>query len=36
MVRVAWPGWWFGLLVGVGTPVAAQANVTPLTASASH
>jgi hypothetical protein len=29
MVRVAWPGWWFGLLVGVGTPVAAQANVTP-------
>ena len=29
MVRMAWPGWWFGLLVGVGTPVAAQANVTP-------
>jgi hypothetical protein len=29
MVRLAWPGWWLGLLVGVGTPVAAQANVTP-------
>ena len=29
MVRLVWPGWWLGLLVGVGTPVAAQANVTP-------
>ena len=29
MVRLAWPGWWLGLLVGVGTPVAAQANVPP-------
>ena len=29
MVRLAWPGWWLGLLVGVGTPVAAQANVLP-------
>jgi hypothetical protein len=29
MVRFAWPGWWLGLLVGVGTPVAAQANVAP-------
>jgi hypothetical protein len=29
MVRQVWPGWWLGLLVGVGTPVAAQANVTP-------
>ena len=29
MVRLAWPGWWLGLLVGVGTPVAAQANVAP-------
>jgi len=29
MVRLAWPGWWLGLLVGVGTPVAAQANVVP-------
>ena len=29
MVRWAWPGWWFGLLVGFGTPVAAQANVAP-------
>ena len=29
MVRLAWPGWWLGLLVGVGTPVAAQANVSP-------
>jgi hypothetical protein len=29
MVRMAWPGWWLGLLVGVGTPVAAQANVDP-------
>ena len=25
MVRLVWPGWWLGLLVGVGTPVAAQA-----------
>jgi hypothetical protein len=29
MVRWAWPGWWLGLLVGFGTPVAAQANVDP-------
>jgi hypothetical protein len=29
MVRMAWPGWWLGLLVGVGRPVAAQANVDP-------
>jgi len=29
MVRLVWPGWWLGLLVGVGTPVAAQANDTP-------
>jgi hypothetical protein len=29
MVRVAWPGWWLGLLVGAGSPVAAQANVIP-------
>ena len=24
MVRIAWPGWWLGLLVGTGPPVAAQ------------
>ena len=29
MVRLVWPGWWLGLLVGVGTPVGAQANVAP-------
>ena len=29
MVRLAWPGWWLGLLVGAGSPVAAQANVLP-------
>ncbi|HEY3011684.1 MAG TPA: hypothetical protein VGJ36_02970, partial [Gemmatimonadales bacterium] len=29
MVRFAWPGWWLGLLVGAGSPVAAQANVLP-------
>jgi hypothetical protein len=29
MVRIAWPGWWLGLLVGVGSPVAAQANLPP-------
>ncbi len=29
MVRVAWPGWWLGLLVGAGSPVAAQANLLP-------
>ncbi len=29
MVRVVRPGWWLGLLVGVGTPVAAQANLAP-------
>lgn len=26
MVRFAWPGWWLGLLVGIGTPAAAQVN----------
>jgi len=29
MVRLAWPGWWLGLLVGVASPVAAQANIPP-------
>lgn len=30
MVRCwSWPGWWLGLLVGIGSPVAAQANVDP-------
>ncbi|MEO7987245.1 MAG: T9SS type A sorting domain-containing protein [Gemmatimonadales bacterium] len=29
MVRLVWPGWWLGLLVGIGSPVAAQANVDP-------
>jgi hypothetical protein len=29
MVRFAWPGWWLGLLVGVGSPAAAQANLPP-------
>ena len=29
MVRFVWPGWWLGLLVGAGPPVAAQANVLP-------
>ena len=29
MVRLVWPGWWLGLLVGAGSPVAAQANVIP-------
>ena len=29
MVRLTWPGWWLGLLVGAGSPVAAQANVLP-------
>ncbi len=29
MVRLSWPGWWLGLLVGIGSPVAAQANVGP-------
>ena len=30
MVRVSWPGWWLGLLVGIGCPAAAaQANVGP-------
>lgn len=24
MVRFAWPGWWLGLLVGIGPPAAAQ------------
>lgn len=29
MVRVAWPGWCLGLLLGLGTPAAAQMNVPP-------
>jgi hypothetical protein len=29
MVRFMWPGWWLGLLVGAGSPAAAQANVVP-------
>ncbi len=29
MGRFVWPGWWLGLLVGVGTPLAAQANAAP-------
>ena len=29
MVRVSWPGWWLVLLVGIGSPAAAQANVGP-------
>jgi hypothetical protein len=29
MVRFVWPGWWLGLLVGAGSPVAGQANVAP-------
>src|SRR3954470_21590619 len=29
MVRLVWPGWRLGLLVGAGSPVAAQANVVP-------
>ena len=29
MVRFARPGWWLVLLVGGGSPVAAQANVPP-------
>jgi hypothetical protein len=29
MVRFVWPGWWLGLLVGVGSPAAAQANLPP-------
>ena len=29
MVRLVWPGWWLGLLVGAESPVAAQANVIP-------
>ena len=29
MVRFAWPGWWLGLLVGIGSPAAAQANLPP-------
>ena len=29
MVRLAWPGWWLGLLLGAGSPVAAQANLLP-------
>ena len=27
MVRYAWPGWWLGLLLGFGSPLAAQANL---------
>ena len=27
MGRVAWPGWWLGLLMGFGSPLAAQANL---------
>ena len=27
MVRIAWPGWWLGLLLGFGSPLAAQANL---------
>ena len=26
MVRLVWPGWWLGLLVSFGSPVAAQAS----------
>jgi hypothetical protein len=29
MVRLAWPGWWLGLLMAAGSPVAAQANLPP-------
>ena len=29
MVRFAWPGWWLGLLLGVGPPLAAQAASEP-------
>ncbi len=29
MVRLSWPGWWLGVLVGIGSPVSAQANVGP-------
>jgi hypothetical protein len=29
MVRFAWPGWWLGFLVGIGSPAAAQANLPP-------
>ena len=29
MVRFAWPGWWLGLMVGIGSPAAAQANLPP-------
>ena len=29
MVRYAWPGWWLALLVGIGSPAAAQANLPP-------
>ena len=29
MVRSAWPGWWLVLLVGTGSPAAAQANLPP-------
>lgn len=27
MVRFAWPGWWLGLFMGFGFPLAAQANL---------
>ena len=29
MVRFAWPGWLLGLLAGIGSPGAAQANLPP-------
>ena len=27
MVRPAWPGWWLPLLMAIGSPLAAQANL---------
>jgi hypothetical protein len=29
MVRLVWTGWWLGLLVGIGSPAQAQANLPP-------
>ena len=29
MVRLVWPGWWLGLLAGIGPPVAGQMNQAP-------
>lgn len=29
MVRYAWPGWWLGLLMGIGAPAAAQQAADP-------